>query len=83
MPDDQIPVTVSLNCKKCGNPGVTLPDGPSDNALITCPACGAELGTRTQFEATLREGAGNFAADLFKETLSKAFGDSPNVKLKL
>ena len=78
MPDDQIPVTVSLNCKKCGNPGVTFPDDPSDNAIIT----GAELGTRAQFEATLREGAGTFAADLLK-ALSKAFGDSPNVKLKL
>jgi hypothetical protein len=54
-----------------------------DNAIITCPACGAELGTRAQFEVTLREGAGNLAADLLKETLSKAFGDNPNVKLKL
>jgi hypothetical protein len=40
MPDDQIPVTVSLNCKKCGNLGVTFPDDPSHNAIITCPAGG-------------------------------------------
>jgi hypothetical protein len=83
MPDEKIPVTVSLNCKKCGNAGVSFPDDPSDNAIITCPACGEDLGTRSQFEATLREGAGNFAADLLKETLSKAFGNSTNVKLNL
>ena len=43
MPDDQIPVTASLNCKKCGNLGVTFPDDPSDNAIITCPAWGQSL----------------------------------------
>ena len=42
MPDDQIPVTVSLNCKKCGNLEVTFPDDPSDNAIITVVAGGGE-----------------------------------------
>ena len=83
MSDDKINLRVTVKCQKCGNPSICLPDEPGDEGVITCPACGSELGTVGQLNAHIREGAGEIAKDLLKKALSDAFGDSPNFKLKL
>jgi hypothetical protein len=81
VPDDKIKMTVALSCKKCGNAGVSVPDDPSEGDMITCPACGAELGTVDELNAKIREGATEKARELLQKTIKDALGGSKNIKL--
>ena len=82
MSDDKTNVSVSLNCEKCGSPGIIIPDNPSDDSVITCPNCKAEIGTIGQLNARIKEGAFKAVEDAFGDTLTKAFGNNPNFTIK-
>jgi predicted nucleic acid-binding Zn ribbon protein len=83
MSNDKIAVSISLSCKKCGNASISLPDDPSEDAIIKCPACGADLGSRGQLNAKIREGAATTVREDLRKALKDRLKSSANIKLKL
>lgn len=37
-------MNATICCSKCGNDGISMPGNSTDECIVTCPSCGAELG---------------------------------------
>jgi DNA-directed RNA polymerase subunit RPC12/RpoP len=62
-------ITGKFYCKKCGQQ-ITWPDDLPDSGVVSCPACGVEVGTlgeiKRLFLAQAKAKAVDLAKDIFK-----------------
>ena len=75
--DETINLSATPHCTICGGIGINIPDNPSDDSIITCIHCGADLGTYGEFKANLGETASNALGDEF----AKGFEGLSNLQL--
>lgn len=55
--NDQIEITISLSCHKCGGHDFTPDEGAPDNAIVTCTRCGETMGTMREVKSFLHDQA--------------------------
>ena len=76
MDSYQIPVT--LQCKKCGDNMLSLPDNPTDDSIVTCKSCGVEVGRwgdiKTGAKNTVKEKVTESIKDIFRDAFKGSKG---------
>ena len=65
--DEIINLSVTPQCKICGGTGIIIPDNPTDDSVITCPNCGATIGTHGEFKAHVELAAVGVVEDMVKD----------------
>lgn len=53
--EHKIPLTISVDCERCGSGDVAIPEMPGSLDPLTCCACGAELGTRAALDNQIEQ----------------------------
>ena len=63
---------IENRCGKCGSSDLVVNDNPTDESIVTCKRCGAELGSWGE----LRKHTAEAAADELKKRLKNLLGDN-------
>jgi ribosomal protein S27E len=82
MTEEFLNLKITPSCGKCGHNGIVIPDDPTDDSVITCESCGAEIGTHGQFQAHVQQLAADTVRDEMSNILKDTFKGSTNFKLK-
>ena len=69
---EPIPIPVELRCGKCGGKTLVAKPDLADDSVVSCTACGTEMGRWGDVQQKAREAT----AEEVKKRLKKRFGDS-------
>jgi hypothetical protein len=75
-------IEMKPRCNKCGADDLIGPDEMTDESIITCEACGAEVGTWGEVQAACMALVEEKAAQHLQGTLGQAFEHTDGISFK-